>query len=72
MPMSAAAATEAIVRYDMRVPFLDFLSPDMFRSEATDTRMGSVQLKLSLRPLSVWNLSKIAHTRRFRALRNVF
>jgi hypothetical protein len=41
MPMSAAAATEAIVRYDMRVPFLDFLSPDMFRSEATGTRMGS-------------------------------
>jgi hypothetical protein len=60
MPMSAAAATEAIVRYDMRVPFLNFLSPDMFRGEATDTRM---RLRFAT-PLSVWNLSKIAHTRR--------
>jgi hypothetical protein len=41
MPMSAAAATEAIVRYDMRVPFLDFLLPDMFHSEATYTPMSS-------------------------------
>ncbi len=68
-----AADASATLLPELKVLAWYFLSPDMFRSEATDTRMGSgsaVELKTErfamtyrlVTPLFVWSLSKIAHS----------
>ena len=70
-----AADASAILLAGLKVLAWYFLSPDMFRSEATDTRTGSGSASkiegpnalrwrsiiIGFTPLSVWSLSKIAH-----------
>ena len=70
-----AADASPILLARLKVLAWYFLSPDIVRSEATDTRTGSGSaskiegpnalrwrsIMIGFRPLSVWSLSKIAH-----------